>query len=231
MRPALFILLVACSHLASVPAGAEGRIRVTAVIPTASSGHLSVGVECESIFSPKSLSTLQSGLSAVLRLELRLERSGGTRTLLGGAGGDFEVVHVSEMARSIAYDVWDERYMVSGPGKAESFEDLEKAQRAVATFEHREVATLVDLDPGLYRLRARVQLLPVSPEQGERVAAWLQGSGDAGQEAGPSGRRGAEFNVGNLLSMLWGRGQNQRDRSAWATSESFEVDAATGVIP
>ena len=230
MRPALSIILVALFHVSLVRAGAEGRIRVATVAPTASPGHLGAAVECASIFSPKSLSTLQSGLSAVLRLELRLERSGGTRTLMGGSG-EFEVVRDTERARSIAYDVWDERYTVSGSGKREVFETLDRAQGAVATFEHRDMATLVDLEPGLYRLRARVQLLPVSPEQGERVAAWLQGSGDAGQEAGPSGRRGAEFNVGNLLSMLWGRGQNQRDRSAWATSESFEVDAATGVIP
>ena len=63
------------------------------------------------------------------------------------------------------------------------------------------------------------------------MAAWLQGSGDAGQKTGLSGRRGAEFNVGSLLSKLWGRGHNQRDRSAWATSEPFEIDAARGLIP
>lgn len=229
----MFLLLIILVWAVATPAafGADEEIHVVHVIPAVVEQELGVEVRCGAVFSPRSLSTLQSGLSAVLRLELSLERTGQARTLTSGGSGDFEAVRETEMARSIAYDVWDEQYTVRGPGQVEIYAHLDSARLGLETFEQIRLATLSDLKPGTYRIRARVQLLPVSPEQGERIAAWLHGSGDSSEQTGPSGRRRAEFDVGDLFSMLWGRSSTARDRSAWASSEVFQVTAAAALEP
>jgi len=224
------IILLALGALAPVAGraeadGAEGGLRVAAVTPALSSGALSVEVECADLFSPKSLSTLQSGLSGVLRLELRLQRSGAARTLLGG-GHQFETVRETELAQSISYDVWNERYTVRGPGREEVFGDLASAEAAVARFAVDRLVSGDELEAGaFYRINARAQLLPVSPEQGQRLAAWLHGQTRPDREQELAGGHRAGFGVGGLLSVLRGRSPNARDRSEWCASEEFAVSA------
>lgn len=201
-----------------------GEIRVVEVAPSLAGGRLGVRVECASLFSPKSLSTLQSGLSAVVRLELRLQRVGRTRTLMGGGGGEFETVGQVEMAKSISYDVWDERYTVRRSGLVEEFDELESAEQAASRFRLDHLVSADELKGEVeYRIRARVQLLPVSPGEGKRLAAWLQKQQAADEGAGPSGGRSAGFNVGGLFSMLRGQGEKARDRSAWVDCPIFRV--------
>lgn len=203
---------------------AEGDIRVVELTPVVADGSLGAGVECASLFSSRSLSTLQAGLSAVVRLELRLERVGRTRTLMGGGRGEFETVREFEMAKSISYDVWDERYTVRIPGQVVEFQDLESAVRAASRFAHGLLVPVAELEPAVtYRVRARVQLLPVSPAEGERLTAWLQGQHLADESSGPSNGRSAGFDVGGLFSMLRGQSETERDRSAWFDSEDFRL--------
>lgn len=216
--------------LGTGPAAAEEAIRVVRVTPVVVDGMLGAEVQCESLFSPKSLSTLQCGLSAALRLELRLMGSTGARTLLGGGGDEFETVHEAQVAKSISYNVWDERYTVRTPGQVEVFADLEDAERAAATFAPDGLVPLEALRAGvMYRIRARVQLLPISQEQGERIADWLRGPERLAESTGAAGGGSFGFDVNGLVSALLGRGQARRDRSDWHECTGFGLDPAGGL--
>ncbi len=224
LLPVTLVLAPGALTPAAANTGGEGGIRVVEGTPAAAAGSLGVRVECASLFSPKSLSTLQSGLSAVVRLEVQLQRVGRARTLMGGGRGEFETVHEIEMAQSISYDVWDERYTVRSPGMVEEFDDLESAEQAASRFAHDYVVAVGELDTEVtYRLQARVQLLPVSPAEGERLAAWLHAQQAADNDAGPSGGRSAGFDVGGLFTMLRGRREKARQRSAWLDCAAFRL--------
>lgn len=138
-------------------------------------GMLMVSTESQSLFSRKSLSTLQSGLPAIIRLEIRLLTAAQTRSLFSGEEERYEKVHGVEVVQSIAYNVWDERYTVRRRGKSEMFADFAAAERAVGRVEREALISVEALAPmAAYMVRVRVQLVPISTEQGDQIADWLR---------------------------------------------------------
>lgn len=224
-RLAAALVAVCLGPAAAAPDGEP--IRVVEVTPAVVDGVLRAGARCADLFSPRSLSTLQSGLPAVLQLEVRLQRHTRAQTLLGLGQGEYETVRTVRAARSISYDVWDERYTVRGPGEQQAFTDVAAAQAAVAVFPPHELAAVAALDKGAtYRLRARVQLLPISPEQGGRIADWLRDPDQMTGQANPDGGGSFDLDVNQLLSVLWGRGKPTRDRSDWHDSPDLRLGPA-----
>jgi hypothetical protein len=231
-RYLLLAVLLACV-LGPVAAAGQAKIHVSVVTPAVQDGALLVGVECAQLFSPRSLSTLQSGLPAVLQLELRLLRGTRTQTMLGLGQEEFELVRTVREAHSIRYDVWDERYTIGQRGRdPQVVETVQAAESLTATFSAIELASLTQLaTAATYKVRARVQLLPISEEQGDRVADWLREPDALGgiPDDGEEGRFG--FDVSELLSALWGGGKPTRDRSDWFEGDGFRLDVAGNLQP
>ncbi len=232
-RRYLLTAISLASALASVAFAEGAGIHIATVTPAIRDGTLLVDVECEELFSPRSLSTLQSGLPAVLQLELQLLRGTRVRTMLGLGQEEFDIVHTVREAHSIRYDLWGERYTIHQRGRdMQIAASVEDAEAAAAVYSGLVLGPLAQWHVDVtYRTRARVQLLPISPEQGDRIADWLRAPAPLSNAADEEDGGSFGFDVSELLSVLWGRGKPTRDRSQWYEGDSFRLDAAGKLQP
>lgn len=188
-------------------------------------GMLTVSAESQSLFSRKSLSTLQSGLPAVIRLEISLMKSARTRSLFSDGEDRYEKMLSTEVVQSIAYNVWDERYTIRCRGKTEVFADFTSAERTIGLVEREALISVDELEPlAAHMVRARVQLIPISTEQGDRIADWLRNPHRLEAEmVSESEGKGSQFDINGLLSVFWGRDKKTRHRSEWSASRPFRI--------
>jgi hypothetical protein len=213
------------------PATAEPVVRIHAVDATPGEEWATVSLTCSELFTRKSVSTLQSGLPGVVQLELRVQQDSGDHSLFGGSRSNFEDVHSVERVRTIGYDVWDERYTIRSPGDVRMYTDWATAEAAVMEFVGEPVIALTQLkENASYLIAARVQLVAVSPEQGEQLAAWLREARGASR-AEP---RGGTFELGfrDLMSVFWSRSRSRRsaERSDWHYSDILTISPSAEAI-
>jgi len=206
---------------------AEGpdEIRVDSIEVELVDGWIVVSAESRNLFSRKSLSTLQSGLPAVIRLEIRLVTAAETRSLFSSESDRYEKVLSAEAVQSISYNVWDERYTVRHRGKTEVFPDFPAAEKAVGRTEREPLIAAEELEPmRAYVVQARVQLVPISTEQGDRIADWLRNPHRLQTDmTAESDGGGSQFDIDGLLSVFWERDAKSRNRSGWSSSRSFRI--------
>ena len=82
-----------------------------------------------------------------------------------------------------------------------------------------------------YMVRARVQLVPISTEQGDQIADWLRHPHRPEAEmAAESAGGGSQFDINGLLSVFWGRDEKSRNRSEWSSSRTFRIGASGELI-
>jgi hypothetical protein len=203
-------------------ATADDRIRLTAVAPAVVAETLTIDLACEELFSRRSTSTLQSGLPAVVRIDVQVRRATRTRTLLGGRGSEYETVHSTQIVRAISYDVWDERYTIRSRNDVVTFTDFVPAELALQRYSQEPVVALAAIEPATpHTVRVRAQLVSVSSERGDELAAWLRDGGTGLSDE----RRGDSFAFGvrDLVSVFWGHSEKGDGWSAWSYSRAFTV--------
>ena len=186
--------------------------------------RLVVSAQCRNLFSRKSVSTLQSGLPAVVQIDIGLLEAERAKTLFSGEEGNFRTVRTVRVVRSITYNIWDERYAIREGDDTAIFSDFATAEREVGRLGEEWLAEAAQLEAeSIYGVRIRAQIIPISAEQGDKIADWLRNPHKMGEElADDSGESGFQLNVSRLISSFWDKGKQARNRSAWHVSEPFK---------
>jgi hypothetical protein len=172
-------------------------------------GWLGTSVGLQDLFLPNDVERLRSGFVSrvVIRAELFRE-------------GDRRPVAIADRRSEILYDLWDERFRVrvvdrEGPRE----HNAATAQEAIllATALHRFAVTeLGRLAPdGVYRLRFRADLNPLSEELVQEVRRWLV-------RAPGQGRAGSSDSVfGSVVSVFVNPLVEESDRQLTFWSQPF----------
>ncbi|MBT4496970.1 MAG: DUF4390 domain-containing protein [Gemmatimonadetes bacterium] len=201
-------------------------IQVVDIEPVWIEDRLVVSAQCKNLFSRKSISTLQSGLPAVVQIDIGLLEAERAKTLFSDEKGNFRTVRTVHIARSITYNIWDERYAIREGDDTAIYGDFATAEREVGRLGEEWLAEAAQLEPeATYAVRIRAQIIPISAEQGDKIADWLRNPHKMGEElADDSGESGFQLNVSRLISSFWEKGKKARNRSAWHVSEPFKGD-------
>ena len=228
-RPAWpsFLLWVALFAIAGA-GGAEERILVADIEPELIDNRLAVSAKCQNLFSPKNISTLQSGLPAAVRIDIRLVEENQVESLFSGKGAEYENVHAIEVVKSIAYNIWDERYTIRCGEEVAIFSEFPQAEKMISQVERRDLMAPAQLKPtSTYAIRMRVQIIPISAEQESRIADWLRHPDRLDTDLGAEeDDRRVQLDVNRLISVFWGKKKQARNRSAWHLSRPFRISAS-----
>ena len=209
-------------------AGPGEEILVAEIQPELVDGRLAVSARCRNLFSRKSISTLQSGLPAVVRVDIDLLEASQERSLFSSGEGDYRSVYAAELVRSISFNIWNERYSIRRGETTAVFSEFDSARQAVGRIDRESLVEAAQLKPmSTYAVRLRVQLVPISAEQEDKVADWLRNPHRLDEDLGTEEReRGLQFNASELISVFWGRKKPARDSSAWHLSKPFKIGAS-----
>ncbi len=201
------LLLLATETTAQTP-------QIVSILAKPVEQNLAVNVQFADLFSPKIVSTIRSGLPAVIRFDFRLVEE-----------PDREIQQMTRFWR-IVYDLWSDRYGLQFKEHeqfAASFAELEKI---CANFEEAKLLPLSHLSPQrAYRLRLRIAVIPISAKQDQQLRDWLEAS-EATEESAPGEDRSSGFrlNLSKLLSFFWEKKEQPFSMSAWVVSPPFRVD-------
>jgi hypothetical protein len=198
-------------------------IQVIDIEPVWVDNRLVVSAQCKNLFSRKSMSTLQSGLPAVVQIDIGLLKAERAKTLFSGEEGNFRTVRTVRVVRSITYNIWDERYAIREGDDTAIYSDFASAEREVGRLGEEWLAEAGQLKAeSTYGVRLRAQIIPISAEQGDKIADWLRNPHKMGEElADDSGESGFQLNVSRLISSFWEKGKRARNQSAWYVSKPF----------
>lgn len=209
----------------AVSSGSEQTLRVENIEPGLSEDRLMVSAQLRDLFSRKIVSTIQSGLSAIVHVDVTLLEANKVKSLFSGENDKFKSVYHTELVRSISYNIWNERYAVSAGDETAIFTELEEAKEAISRIEQEGLVEVSRLQPTAeYTIRMRVQVVPISAEQGDRIADWLRDPNRLDEEIEIKEQsRELQFNVSELIATFWGKKRQARNSSAWQMSESFRI--------
>ncbi|MBD3220595.1 hypothetical protein GF314_05090 [bacterium] len=190
VRPGIAPVILA---LAGVVVGA--RAEVPAVLQAdvhAHDGWLHVTARLGDLIDDRTASTIESGLSGVCAYEV---------SLLGP--GD-EVVGRRVWTRRLTYDLWEDRYTVSGPERDAVVPGLAAMDSLCSTIDDLRLAPMDRLQPDTeYRLAIVVEVLPLGAEARDRLSRYISRRGD-------TGRRDVDVDLGSLFGGLFTGGDAGR---------------------
>ena len=167
-------------------------------------------IQLENLFAPKIVSTIRSGLPAIVQHDFRLLMDGKEKA---------RAVQTVE----VQYDIWSQRYRLAFPDTvryAASFAEVEKALRDFKTPAFlqamaRDVSTT-------YRLRLRVAVIAISAEQSKQLLERIASNDfEGGNSAAEAGRSGFSLNLNDLISFFFGGEQRAHGVSDWVSSPPF----------
>jgi hypothetical protein len=188
--------------------------RVVSVLAKPIEQHLAVSIQIASVFSAKTISTIRSGLPAVIRFEFHLREE-----------PDRDVQHLTRSLH-ILYDLWSERYRLRFNGHEQFVANFAEVEKICSDFEESQLLPLSRLSPHkTYRLRVQVAVIPISAKQDQQLRDWLEASG-AAEESAPGEDRASGFrlNLSKLLSFFLGKKDRPFGTSEWAVSPPFRVE-------
>jgi hypothetical protein len=202
----ILLLLLATPAAAQTPA-------VVAISATPAGQHLAVAAQLADLFSPKIISTIRSGLPAVVRFDFRLMEE-----------PNREVQQTTRSLR-ILYDVWSERYQLSFNNRQQFVAGFSEVEKICANFEEAKLLPLSRLSPQkTYRLRLQVAVIPISTKQDQQFREWIETSGIPEESSpGEDHASGFRFNLSKLLSFFLGKKDRPFGASEWAASSPFHL--------
>lgn len=210
----LLILLIVGVTFCSVHASDKNDIMVTKLEPEIIEKQFAISASIENLFSSKIISTIQSGLSSIVRFEINVSETGGLKIF------DKSIVY------SVSYNIWDERYLIEKADTTLYFNKFEHVESYCSTLSKLKLfhAGLFDVNETYY-IKMRAQILPISAEQGHKAIEWLR-SPEQSDEILVSGGRasGFQLNVDKMLSFFIGRKSRLLHRSDWFKSRQFLIN-------
>jgi len=199
-------------NISYLPGQEKESIRVEQITPQLSNGHLTVSAVFQNLFSNKIVGTIQSGLPAIIQIEIKLLEKGGKQ------------VARHQMARTISYNIWEERYVIH-EDTAVIFTDFEKAKEFSSRLANVALVARRQLkDHASYTLQIRVGIIPISASQSEKVTDWLLDPNQTEERLASEERAsGFKLNLNNLISFFVGGKKKSQYNSEWFSSKVFRL--------
>jgi len=204
-------------------ASSGDEIRIEEIELQLDGDWLVISAACRDLFSREAISTIESGLAAAVYVDVRLMKVGRAKSLFSGGGRTYTKVSSVELVSSIAYSIWDERYLVRSGAEATTYAELDRAVESIGRIRHRiPVSELPSMTDHAARLRARV--VPISAAEGDRAAdrrrnpSRLERDLSAEEQAA-----GMQLSLDRLVSVFGGGKKRARNSSEWHTSEPFRI--------
>jgi len=201
----------------ATPVRTAAQIRVEQIVPSLRNDTLAVSARFTNLFSKKIIGTIQSGLPSIIQIELRL---------LDSRKNQLARRHIS---KSIAYDIWDEKYKIRHDGGEVTLARFEQVRAVSAILEkeglisRRKLATA-----GPYVCQVRVGIIPISARQAERVTDWLLDPNETEERVASENRTsGFELNISKLLSFFVSKKKGSKYISPWFSSKPFRLHDLT----
>ncbi len=196
------------------------EIVVAKIQPEIIEKQFAISASIENLFSRKIVSTIQSGLSSIIRFEINVAESGGPTIF------DKSIIY------SISYDIWDERYQIEKSDTTIYFDTFEQATSHGSAISGLKLFHSGLLDAGkIYYIKIRAQILPISAEQGHKAVEWLRNPEQPDEILLSGGRTsGFQLNVDKMLSFFIGRKSRLQHRSDWFKSRHFSINTKGKLI-
>ncbi len=194
-------------------AGDGGDIQIEGIEVKLVDDQLAVSAEFLNLFSEKVRSTIQSGLTSVVQIEIRLKNSL-QKELLS-----------RRMLRTISFDIWEERYTVSDWDTTLFFLSFAEAQRSCSRLRDTPLmpSNNLELTSGLV-LHMKVGISPISSKQAERVSDWLLNPNQRQEYLASQNRTNSfEINLNRLVSFFVSSRNSSNYVSEWFNSRPFNV--------
>jgi hypothetical protein len=203
----ILLLFLATPAAAQIP-------RVVSISAAPNGQHLAGTAQLADLFSPKIVSTIRSGLPAVIRFDFRLVEA-----------PDREVQRAAR-SRRILYDLWSERYYIRFNHRQQIVGSFSEVEKICTNFEEAELLLLSGLSSHkTYRLRLQVTVFPISTKQDQQFREWIESSGIPEESSpGEDPAAGFRFNLSKLFSFFLGKKDRPFGASEWATSPPFRVE-------
>ncbi len=166
-------------------------------------------------------SSLESGLPSAVEMALDV------------LDGRDRVVAGNRISFRIAFDLWEEIFLVEGVGDVRNFADLDSLAGFFDVLPRLPVTPIAGLEPGArHRVRVGLELHPLAPRESRRLGAWVAGGENREREEVPgSDTREVSVSLGEVIRFFYRGGERtesgaERERfSAWFIPE--ELDDAT----
>jgi len=207
-----FVFLLISLNVSYLSGQEKESIRIEQITPQLSDGHLTVSAVFQNLFSNKIVGTIQSGLPAIIQIEIQLLEKGGKQ------------VARQQTARTISYNIWEERYVIH-EDTAVVFTDFEKAKEFSSRLENAAVVARNKLkDEVTYYLQIQVGIIPISASQSEKVTDWLLDPNQTEERLASEERAsGFKLNLNNLISFFVGGKKKSQYNSEWFSSKVFRI--------
>ncbi len=183
---------------------AASAVEMAKLTPYRQAGRLLVNLEARQLLDAPTASTIDSGLPGTCVYRLGLESLEGS------------VIKEHLLTFSLRLDLWENLYILDGPGGQTSFSSLAAADSAWSRLRDIDICGLDRLTADEeYRLRVQILVQPLGPEQRARLSHYVSSN---------SGRNRDELalDLGAIFGRLMGGGDGGEDHSVF-TSTSFSL--------
>jgi len=188
----------------------QPMIRGLTVVPQGE--RLAAHVQLENLFAPKIISTIRSGLPALVQHDFRLQ-----------AANNKERARALQTVE-VKYDIWAQRFRLTFPDTVRVVTTFAEVEQIFADFTLPLLfVNAARAEAGAYALRLRVAVFPISAEQGRQLLQRLAVNDvETENTSTAAGRSGFSLNVSCLLSFFFAGEENAHGASAWAVSPAFQ---------
>ncbi len=186
----------------------QPKVRSLAALPR--QGKIGARVQLEDLFAPKIVSTIRSGLPAIIQLDFRLQANGKEKTRA------LQIVEVK-------YDIWSQRHRLTFSDTVRFVAAFEDMKKVLSDFETRAFSSWPPPEnSAALQLRLRVAVVAISAEQSRQLLQRLASSDyESGRSATEAGRSGFSLNLNDMISFFFGGEQRAHGLSNWAISPPF----------
>ncbi len=186
------------------------EIRVEQISPFFQNDSLAVSARFVNLFSSKVTGTIQSGLPAIVQIEIKLE------------SGPKKIFRKS-IAKTIEYNIWENRYKVSCRNQVSFFSDFETLKKFTCDLRNQQFLPTQHLVSGkFYVMQVRVSMTPISELSASLFSYWLRKPNQPGLLLA-SRKNPRSLKLNNLLSFFINRKKPTQYTSAWHSSKAFRL--------
>lgn len=186
------------------------KIKIEQISPFFQNDSLVVSARFAGMFSSKVIGTIQSGLPAVVRIEIKLE------------SGRKKIFRKS-ITKTIKYNIWENRYKVSCNNQVSFFSDFETVRKFTCYLKNQRFIHKQNLTFGsTYTVQVRVSVTPISELSASLFSYWLHKPNHSGLVlASKTPHR--DFNLNKLISFFINRKKPSQYTSGWRSSKPFRL--------
>jgi len=186
------------------------EIRVEQISPFFQNDSLAVSARFVNLFSSQVTGTIRSGLPAIVQIEIKLE------------SGPKKIIHKS-IAKTIEYNIWENRYKVSCNNQVSFFPDFERVRKSTCDLRNQQFIHKKNLISGKpYVMQIRVSVTPISELSASLFSYWLQKPNQP-RLLLASRKNPGSLKLNNLISFFINRKKPSQYTSGWHSSKAFRL--------